>query len=90
MDLKKKGPGRPSLSSVVFPQNYSAPRALKPGKVKDCLDLLMYVPPVHHPFYLSLRSSSDGTEEGDETFFDGIVWHLDILHINGLFVEITL
>ena len=64
VDLKRKAKGRPpDLGRILLPKLYSRPREIKPGKKKDLMELLDYVPPVHHAFYHQLVAAADDNEE---------------------------
>ena len=56
VDLKRKTKGRPvDMARIALPLLYDRPRAINPKKVSDLLELLDFVPPVHHAFYLQLN-----------------------------------
>ena len=44
------------LANFSLPQKYNSQRALPKNKVDDDLELLDYIPPVHHSFYNNLKS----------------------------------
>ena len=57
VDLHPKRPGRPAdMGSVSLEPLYSAPRPIKPAKLRDLMALKCYIPPVNHDFYDSLTS----------------------------------
>ena len=65
VDLKRRARGRPpDLGHIPPPRLYSALRPIKPSKKKDLMDLLNFVPPIHHTFYQQLLAENE--EEGSE------------------------
>lgn len=56
MDLKgKKGRQRSSLKNVDQEVLYPQPLPVSQLKKKDMLDLLKYIPPIHHAFFQNLN-----------------------------------
>lgn len=55
--------GRPiSLPRVNITKLYQNPRPVTEAKKKDMLDLLQFIPPIHHQFYNNLQVSNTITE----------------------------
>ena len=68
VDLKRKTKGRPpDLGRVTLPPLYTASRPINKKKIDDLLELLQFVPPVHHPIYQSLVSIGDSDESDSES-----------------------
>ena len=44
---------------------YPGPRQISQAKLTDLKQLLSYVPPVHHAFFLALTADADGSGESD-------------------------
>ena len=66
----KKTKGRPvNMGRITLPLLYDRPRAINPNKVSDLLELLDFVPPIHHPFYRCInRGTTDsGSESNSES-----------------------
>lgn len=62
INLKPKIRGRISnLGTIHENLLYSGQRKINPLKLKDLKDLLIYVPPVHHDFYKSLKPAQEET-----------------------------
>ena len=62
LELSRKTRGRrldTGLENIMLPQLYNDPVKINPLKLKDLLDLLTLIPPVHHNFYRSLAHSED-------------------------------
>ena len=55
---KKNGNGRPLESLANVPQDilYPTSRPITMAKKKDMMDLLKYIPPVHHQYYKDLKT----------------------------------
>lgn len=71
VDLKRKGKGRPpNMGRVELLPLYTRPRAIKVAKMNDLLQLLDYVPPVHHAFYRGLTSTQEDTGNSEESDLD--------------------
>ena len=71
VNLKRKAKGRPpDLGKISLPKLYSSQREIKPAKVKDLLELLDYVPPVHHAFYDKLVAGDEDSEEEESGVSD--------------------
>lgn len=51
---------RPSLTKACVTRKYDRPVRISPAKKKDLLDLLKFIPPVHHGFYQALSCSTQG------------------------------
>ena len=70
VDLQRKTKGRPAdIGRVSLPPLYSQPRAVDGKKVSDLLELLNYIPPMHHGFYHQLtqrRNDSDAELEDSD------------------------
>lgn len=65
VDLKRK---TPDLGRVTLPPLYTASRPINKKKIDDLLELLQFVPPIHHPFHQSLVSTADSDEsDSDES-----------------------
>lgn len=63
LNLKPAKTGRPlALNRVDMEMLYQQPRKITKEKKKDMLDLLPYIPPVHHPFFQNLVTD-DNVEE---------------------------
>ena len=68
IDVKRKTRGRPvDMGKVALPPLYDGPRAIKDAKLRDLLQLLVYVPPIHHSFYHKLRGTSSPTDSEEES-----------------------
>ena len=66
VDVKRKTKGRPpDLSRAKLPQLYTHPRSISEKKRADLLELLNYIPPIHHAFYQQLNG--DLTDTDDES-----------------------
>ena len=66
VDLKQKTKGRPvDMARIALTLLYDRPRAITSKKVSDLLELLDFVPPVHHAFYLQLNQGT--TESSSES-----------------------
>ena len=66
VDLKGKTKGRPPDMGRILPTElHSRPRPIKAAKKKDLMDLLEFVPPIHHAFYRDLLSGG-GTEDSED------------------------
>ncbi|XP_046684566.1 uncharacterized protein LOC124370321 [Homalodisca vitripennis] len=50
----KKGRQMVSLASITTEALYSSPRPVTAAKKKDMMDLLAFIPPIHHSFYTDL------------------------------------
>ena len=49
VDLKRKTKGRPvDMGRIELPLLHDQPKAVNPQKISDLLELLDFVPPVHH------------------------------------------
>jgi len=62
LDLSRKTKGRrldAGVEKIVLPQQYNDPTVTNPLKLKDLVDLLDLIPPIHHDFYISLASNED-------------------------------
>lgn len=60
VDLQRKTKGRPpDMGRIVLPPLYDRPRAINSKKVADLMELLHYIPPVHHGFYPQLHGTND-------------------------------
>lgn len=58
INLKPKKGGRPSLlSNIPTTDLYSETRPVTAAKKKDMLDLLPYIPPIHHDFFRNLSTA---------------------------------
>ena len=73
LDVKRYVHGRPvDLGLLTFPPLYTAPLPIKSKKLEDLQQLLAYIPPVYHDFYIALTSSPEvhssesGSEQEDE------------------------
>lgn len=60
----KKGGRLTNLNRVLMEPLFSSPRKVTELKKKDMMDLLKFIPPVHHDFFNSL---TDGTDNDDNT-----------------------
>ena len=57
VDLQSKWPGRSvDMGRISLEPLYTAPRPIKPVKLRDLMALKCYIPPVNHDFYDSLTS----------------------------------
>ena len=67
VDLKRKTKGRPvDMGRIELPLLYDRPRVINPKKVSDLLELLSFVPPIHHAFYRTLnRSTTESSSESE-------------------------
>ena len=61
--------GRPAALPKLGPL-YTEERALKLAKVKDLQSLLVFVPPLHHAFYKSIKAESKDTDDTVDTDTD--------------------
>ena len=65
VDLKRKTKGRPPDMGRILPTElHSHPRPIRAAK-NDLMDLLEFVPPVHHAFYQDLLGGG-GTEDSED------------------------
>lgn len=55
------------MGSVTLPPLYSGPRAINRKKLSDLLELLDYIPPVHHAFYQQLNGTVSDTDSEAES-----------------------
>lgn len=62
---KKYVNGRPlqSLANVQQDLLYSTSRPISTAKKKDMMDLLKFIPPIHHNYYKNLKTDRAITEE---------------------------
>lgn len=59
--------GRPAVTPLsALSKKYIEPVQLSAKKIQNVKSLLPYIPPVHHPFYNSLSSNNDATEDAAE------------------------
>ena len=81
-----KNPESFNLSRIDLPQKYSAPRLLKPGKVKCLRTLLSYIPPIHSRYLqfiidqqeeLVQGGNGHESDEGEEDVDGDLDEHLD-------------
>ena len=65
----KRTKGRPvDMGRITLPLLYDRPRAINPNKVSDLLELLDFVPPIHHLFYRCINRGTDcGSESNSES-----------------------
>ena len=71
VSLAPKRKGRPSdISRVALHQLYDGPRNISPAKLHDLLELLDYVPPIHHSFYRALEASDREESDSDDGEYD--------------------
>ena len=55
VDIKKRKAGRPvDQGTLTLEDLYSGPRAINKKKAEDLVELLRFIPPIHHSFYSSL------------------------------------
>lgn len=69
INLKSNKRGRPSNLRCIGQENlYKAPRPVTQVKKKDMIDLLPYIPPIHHNYFqnLSIINADVPDEEEDE------------------------
>lgn len=75
INIQKKVKGRPmsTLANVEQALLYPEARAISLAKKKDMMELLKFIPPIHHDYYMSLKtergSSCKPTEDEDEQSF---------------------
>lgn len=70
---KKQNVGRPvlNLSNIVQEKLYPSGKPITMAKKRDMMDLLQYIPPVHHTYYKNLNAGERGAPEppsDDECF----------------------
>ena len=66
VSLKRKTKGRPvDMGVVQLSPLYPGPRQISQAKLTDLKQLLSYVPPVHHAFFMALTADADGSGESD-------------------------
>ena len=53
----------PNLGRAKLPQLYTHPRSISQKKRADLLELLDYIPPVHHAFYQQLNGDLPDTDD---------------------------
>lgn len=65
LNIKPTGrKGRPiSLKNVPYEKLYPSKRPVGELKKKDMIDLLPFIPPVHHPFFKNLNTSTSDDED---------------------------
>lgn len=65
LDVKPSKEGRPkNLGNVFQGKLYDGPRPVNHLKKRDMLYLLKYIPPIHHPFFKTLKSTKEIEDEG--------------------------
>lgn len=68
INVKPRKAGRPlDLGSIIQEKLYNGPRVINYLKKRDMLYLLKYIPPIHHNFFKSIRSSQDVEDMGPLT-----------------------
>ena len=78
VDFQKRERGRPvDLKRVQLPSLYEAAREISKAKFDDLMQLLSYVPPVHHIFYhlltpKEIQAITSGNETSGEESEDGV------------------
>ena len=78
VDFQKRGRGRPvDLKRIQLPSLYESAREISKAKFDDLMQLLSYVPPVHHRFYHLLKPKevqaiTSGNETGGEETEDSV------------------
>ncbi|KAJ8895251.1 hypothetical protein PR048_000576 [Dryococelus australis] len=72
LDLKKSTKGRPraSISSVGLRPLYASPRAVTAAKKKDVLELLQWIPPIQHQFFIDLVTTEDAVDMGSMSDYE--------------------
>lgn len=73
---KKRENGRPSASLTNVEQDllYPTTRPITMVKKKDMIDLLKYIPPIHHQFYKDLRTERGIDQAEPDSDDDCIVY----------------
>ena len=62
--------GQSSFASFKLKPLYTSARKLKPSKVKDLLNLLPFIPPIYHSFYISIKRATDTSKEDYEDLLE--------------------
>lgn len=74
IDYSKKtvSRGRPRKEKINLPVLYKVPPKIKMAKYNNLMQLLPFIPPIHHNFYKSLnpeeQQTNDGNYNNDDTF----------------------
>ena len=64
VDVKRVSKGRPpDVGKIKLPLLYATPRKIKKAKLKDLIELLVFIPPIFHDFYKQLNGSEDADSE---------------------------
>ena len=72
VSLKRAAKGRPpDLGKIKLPYLYVTPRRIKKAKLDDLMELLIYVPPIHHGFFQHLVGTGDSEFEAEESESEG-------------------
>ena len=65
LDVTKRNRGRPSTTiNVELEPLYPNGRKLTREKLSDLFELIQFIPPVHHPYYLALKGDEEATDLG--------------------------
>ena len=78
VDFQRRGRGHPvDLKRIQLPSLYESAREISKAKFDDLMQLLSYVPPVHHRFYHLLKPKevqaiTSGNETGGEETEDSV------------------
>lgn len=78
VDFQRRRRGRPvDLKRIQLPSLYESAREISKAKFDDLMQLLSYVPPVHHRFYHLLKPKevqaiTSGNETGGEETEDSV------------------
>ena len=68
VSVKRATKGRPpDLGKIKLPHLYATSRKIKKAKLDDLMELLSYVPPVHHDFFKQLVGTDDSEVEESES-----------------------
>ena len=68
VSVKRTAKGRPpDLGKIKLPYLYARSRKFKKAKLDDLMELLSYVPPVHHDFFKQLVGTDVGEAEESES-----------------------
>ena len=71
VDLKRKTKGRPpDLRRIALPLLHTTPRPINEKKMADLLELLQFIPPVHHPFFQNLVGTDAESDRSDTSSED--------------------
>ena len=65
LDVTKRNRGQPSTTiNVELEPLYPNGRKLTREKLSDLFELIQFIPPVHHPYYLALKGDEEATDLG--------------------------